>query len=252
ALTFTKAYTTPEVEAAASRTLELCRQVDETPQLIQAIMGTWGFYIFRAEYQTVRELAERLISLAQRTHDSAALLVAHRMLAEILYHSGEMVSARTHFKHALALYDPQQCRALIARFGFDPAVNGLALLAHLLGLLGYPDQAQTRSRAALTLVQEIAHPLTTALVWGWDILLHQVLREAQAVRQRAEAVIALFREQGFSAYSGILWRGWALAMQGQTDDGLNQIHQGLAFDRAAGIELLRPYYLGLLAEAYSK
>jgi predicted ATPase len=39
ALMATRGYTTPEVEAAYSRALELCRQVGETPQLFVTLMG---------------------------------------------------------------------------------------------------------------------------------------------------------------------------------------------------------------------
>ena len=45
--------------------------------------------------------------------------------------------------------------------------------------------------------------------------------------------------------------GWALAEQGQIEAGLAQMRQGLAAWRATGTEL-RPYFLGLLAEAYRK
>jgi predicted ATPase len=45
-------------------------------------------------------------------------------------------------------------------------------------------------------------------------------------------------------------RGWALAQQGQTGEGIEQIRQGLMAFRATGAEVGRPYFLALLAEAY--
>ena len=47
-------------------------------------------------------------------------------------------------------------------------------------------------------------------------------------------------------------RGWALAEQGQGEEGIAQIRQGLTAYRATGAELFRPHYLALLAEAYQK
>ena len=41
-------------------------------------------------------------------------------------------------------------------------------------------------------------------------------------------------------------------MQGQEEEGIQQIQQGLAALRAKGMELRRPYHLALLAEAYGK
>jgi len=253
-LLITKGLAAPEVGAVLTRALELCRQVGETPQLFPALWGARGFYLFRAELQTARELAERLIPLAQRAQDSALLQDAHYGLGEVLYSLGEVVSARAHCEQALALYDPRQRRSSIARVGADLAVINLPLLANVLRLLGYPNQALTRSRAALTLAQEIAHPFSTAVVWTWDTMLHQFLHEAWTVQQQAEALSVLSNEQEFSARStwGIVPHGWALAMQGQAEEGIKQIHQGLATARATGTELFRPYHLALLAEAYGK
>jgi predicted ATPase len=44
-------------------------------------------------------------------------------------------------------------------------------------------------------------------------------------------------------------RGWAMAGEGRTEEGIAQIRKGLAASRAVGAELLRPYHLCLLAEA---
>jgi predicted ATPase len=47
-------------------------------------------------------------------------------------------------------------------------------------------------------------------------------------------------------------RGWALAEQGQGEEGIAQIRQGLTAYRATGAELMRSYFLALLAEACGK
>ena len=49
---------------------------------------------------------------------------------------------------------------------------------------------------------------------------------------------------------GTILRGWALAAQGQWEEGVAQMRQGLVALQAVGIELARPYALALLAEAY--
>ena len=51
----------------------LCRQVEETPQLFPVLRGLWNFYLIRMELRTARELAEQLLSLAQRAQDPALL-----------------------------------------------------------------------------------------------------------------------------------------------------------------------------------
>jgi hypothetical protein len=51
---------------------------------------------------------------------------------------------------------------------------------------------------------------------------------------------------------GTAQRGWALAEQGQAEEGVTQIGSGLDAWRITGAEVQRPYYLALLAEAYGK
>jgi predicted ATPase len=47
-------------------------------------------------------------------------------------------------------------------------------------------------------------------------------------------------------------RGWTLTENGRAEEGIAQIHQGLAAYQATGATRDRPYYLALLAEASAK
>ena len=251
----TKGFGAPDVRAAHNRALELCQQVGETPQLFGAVWSARRFYLFRAELRTARELAERLIPLARQAQDSALLPEAHFGLGSVLFPLGELVSARAHFEQALALYDPRRPGFFSGRYGGDVAVISLLHLANISWLLGYPDQARKRSHEALTQAQEIDHPLSMAVGWFVGIALFQFLHEARAVQQQVEALLALYNEKGISSAmvaGAVAGRGWALAEQGQAEEGIKQIQQDMAVTQTTGAELWRPYGLALLAEAYGK
>ena len=66
--------------------------------------------------------------------------------------------------------------------------------------------------------------------------------------------MTLSTEQGFPYWLAIetIVQGWTLAEQGQVEEGIAQMHQGLAAYRATGAELQRPSFLALLAEAHRK
>jgi predicted ATPase len=49
---------------------------------------------------------------------------------------------------------------------------------------------------------------------------------------------------------GTLLQGWALAEQGQSEEGIVQMRQSWAATQATGAGLFRPYFLARLAEAY--
>ena len=79
-------------------------------------------------------------------------------------------------------------------------------------------------------------------------------REVPVAGERAEAAVTLSIEQGFPVWSafGTILRGWALAEQGQGEEGIAQIRQGLADYRATGTGAFWPYWLALLAEQCGK
>jgi TOMM system kinase/cyclase fusion protein len=254
ALTVTKGYAAPEVGHTYARARALCQQVGETPQLFPVLRGLWNFYLIRMELRTARELAEQLLSLAQRVQDPALLQQAHSALAGALVHLGEFAATQAHLQQGLALYDPPQHRALALRLGIDLGVFFLAYMTRPLWLLGYPDQALQRSQEALTLAQELAHPYSLAYALAFAAWVHQFRREGHATQARAEALRALTREQGIALFLafGTVHRGWALAEQGQSMEGMVQVREGMAAYRATGAEVDRPYLLALLAEAYGQ
>ena len=113
--------------------------------------------------------------------------------------------------------------------------------------LGYPDQALKRSQEALTLARELAHPYSLAYALGFAARLHQFRREGQQTHEQAEAAITLSTEQGFPLWLavGTILRGWALAEQGQEEEGIAQIRQGLAGLRATGAAVCHAVLSGL-------
>jgi tetratricopeptide (TPR) repeat protein len=157
----------------------------------------------------------------------AFLQEAHAMLGTTLVYQGELLSARTHLEQGLALCHAQVGRSLAFSDSTDPEVFCLTQLSWALWMLGYSEQALTRSRQACALAQKLAHPysLTYALVFASALSMFR--REAQRVQEQAEAAIALAREQGFARWLavGMGWRGWALAEQGAVQDGLAQLRQ---------------------------
>jgi predicted ATPase len=252
ALTVTKGQAAPEVEHAYARARELCQQHGETPQLFQALFGLWGCYEAQGQLQTALELGEQLLSLAQRLPDPALLLEAHHALGATLFWRGEVAPAGAHFAQGVALYEPQHHRSLAWLYSEDPGVVCLSYAARALWLLGYPDQAHTRIHDALTLAQEVAHPVSHTYALTTAAMLHQFCRERHATHTQAEVAIYLAAEQGlpyWGAWSTVL-SGWAVAAQGQEAEGIRQIRQGIAAYRATGAVLLWPYFLALLAEAY--
>jgi DNA-binding SARP family transcriptional activator/predicted ATPase len=241
---------TPDAEAAFSRALALCRRVGDRPQLFAALMGLWQYYLVRAQHETARELGERVLGLARTAGDPALLVQAHRAIGESCQNMGEHARALEHLSQASALYDSQHHRALTLT---EPGAFCLAFSSWVLWPLGYPEQARQKSQEALALARELSFPHTLAAVHFFASMVHKFRGEPDLVQEKAEGAIALGREHGMPHWMmfGTIMLGWAQAMQGKFEEGIDQIQQGLATQQAAGAGIARPCFLIALAEAHA-
>jgi adenylate cyclase len=168
---------------------------------------------------------------------------------------GELRGGSKHLEKAFRLYDIKRHQPLTFRYaGLDGGVHSLTVAAIILWYLGYPDQALTKVNQGLALAQGLAHPHSLVFAEYMVSTMYQIRRDVRAARQGAEKVIALSAEHGFPDYLAFMTiqRGWAMVEQERHEEGIAQIQEGLATARARGAELIRPYFLCLLAEACSK
>jgi class 3 adenylate cyclase/predicted ATPase len=250
-----RGFSSPEVKATYTRAWELCQQVGETRQFFPVLFGLRTFHQVRGEFLVARELGEQLLSLAQREQDPALLMEAYRAVGSTLFPLGELGAAQAYLEQGMTLYDTQRHRSHVFLYGgIEPGVFGLIYAALALWHLGYPDRALQKSKAARTLAQELSYPYSLASARVYAALVHQLRRERAPAQEWAEAGISLAREQGIpqSLGEGAILQGWARAEQGQSEEGITQIRQGLATRQAVGAGLFQSYYLALLAEAYGK
>jgi len=254
-LIVTAGYTAPAVEQVYARARALCQQIGETPQLFPVLWGLWVFPLMRAEYHQAWALSEQCLLVAQRAQDPALLLEAHRMVGETAWCRGEFTLAQQHLADGITLYDRRQHHSLASVYGGDdPGVVCQCLMATTAWGCGYPDLALKSSHQALALAQELSHPFS--LTWAlWSAaVVHQFRGETREVYEWAQAAMTHCTDQGLSMWAAIemILRGWALAEQGQGEEGIVQVSQGLVAFRATGAEETSSYFLALLAEAYEK
>jgi predicted ATPase len=250
----TKGWAAPEVATAYRRAQALWERLGETPQHCWVLYGLCAWHAMRAEWQTARALMERVLALAQRVHHPTLCMHAHLGLGGILYCLGAFAAAREHVEQGLALYDPQTHNPYVSDAVHDPEAVGHCVAAGALWHLGYPEQARQRLDAALTRAQELAHPFTQAQVFYYATMFALVRREVQVAGEWADALITLATAQGFpfQLAGGMLCRGRVLIEQGRHEEGMRQIRQSLAAQRATRAEAGQPYALAFLARAYGQ
>ncbi len=256
-LTATKGYAAPEVERVYTRARELCRYLGEAPHLFPVLCGLCRFYIVRGDLPSATDVSEQLVTLAQRTLDPAFLLAAHNLAGVVLFYRGELLSAFSFLEQGHGYYDAQlhsPLRSPLFRSIQDPDVTGFVHSAWALWLLGYADRAAASMQAALTHAHGLSHPFTSAYAYHFAAGFYHCRRESQASREQEEAAFTLSTKHEFVVFLtlGSTHRGWQLIEQGQMEEGMNQLQQGLAEYRATGGALRQTMFLAMLAEGWGK
>jgi class 3 adenylate cyclase/tetratricopeptide (TPR) repeat protein len=221
----TKGYTAPEVEKACYRARDLSQQIGDTPHLSAILGGLTSIYVNRGELPTALELANRMLSLAERKDDPVRLVWAHYSLGMIFAESDDYQSARSHLDKSIAHYNFQERQS----YGYvqDPGATGLSLLAYVLHMLGYPEQAREKLRQAMDWAGKLGDPYTLQWVLIQACLLHFLRGEFQSAFEGAEERIAICRKHGFepALRRAIEHRGLALTYLGRNEEGISQLLQ---------------------------
>ena len=256
-LTFTKGYSSPEVQRTYNRARELCQQVGESSQLFRILRGLAGYFFVRAEHAIAFDLAKQCLSLAERLNDNLLLVGGHMEVGASLFCLGEHIDARAHLERAVALGDVgDEGKVHAVLHGQDFGVSARARLAHVLWFLGYAEQAMEKNEEALTMARKVSHPFQLAYALVFSAVLNQFLGRPEATEEYAQSMIDLAKDQGFSLWivSGSVLHGWALAAQGKSR-GIGQMTDGLATWGSIGTDnthTYQPYFLALLCEVYEK
>lgn len=249
-----KGWAAPEIEKAFKRAQELCEQIGDPAQLFLVLYGLWGYNISRANLQIALGLAEQCLILAQSVDAPALRMEAFRLMDETMFFRGEFVQAREHLEQGYMLYNPQLHHTHAVIYAQDPGVAFLGYGSWILWQLGYPDQACKMSHETVVLGRSLSHLGSYAYALTWATLFHHFERDVAATQKRAEAAIAISTEHGFALFlaEAIIYRGWALVNQGNVDEGIAQIRQGMDTLQKIGVVLVLTNGLAVLAESLAK
>jgi predicted ATPase/class 3 adenylate cyclase len=253
ALMATRGWNAPEAENAYRRAQALSKRVGDDREHFNAVWGSWLVRAGEGAWDASHAVVVELFRIAERVNDTAFSLQAHHAAWGTATFLGELTAAHDHVQQGLALYNPEEHRAHALLYGgHDPGVCGYALGGLSLWLLGYPDQAMRHARKAVTLAESLDNAPSLAHALAFSALCHQLRRDPAAVRDCSERLVHLAKAHGLAQYgaAGRMARGWALAHQGQPEEGLAELRQGLDDYSATEVKAWSVYFRATLAEAY--
>jgi predicted ATPase len=94
-------------------------------------------------------LAQRFITLAEKQPDRNDLLIGDRLIGVSEHYLGDQSSARRRLEHMVAHYHPAARRSRIISFPLDQRVMARTILARVLWLQGFPDQAMRAAETSI-------------------------------------------------------------------------------------------------------
>ncbi|MDQ2802958.1 MAG: hypothetical protein M3Y41_09855, partial [Pseudomonadota bacterium] len=128
--------------------------------LIRALYGLSAYHCGGGELVTAHRVATQMLQLSQHQNNAPSSSVSNGMLGSCLHWLGEFVSAREHLEQALSLCLAEGHHSLVfIATGVDPRAVSLAYSALDLLILGYAEQALSRSEYALARSRQGQHPL---------------------------------------------------------------------------------------------
>ena len=190
-------------------------------------------YTLRLEVVRGLEISGRCLELAERNQNREMLPAIHYLLALGTHLSGDLLQAASRFSELLKRLRSAHQLGLADLLPANPWATIPSNLALVQQQLGRPDEALRLSNEALSRARQIKHSFTLGLVMQQAASLRLSRREPEAVRELAEAVVALAEEHGFRELlaRGHALRGWAMTELGQTEQGSTELKAADVFHR---------------------
>ena len=159
-----KGWAAAELEPVYARARELCAQIRDPVLAFRPLWLQWLMRWWKLELDKALELADELLSIAEKVKDPKMLLSANWARGTTLLLLGELVSANEHQEKALAafeLHQPLPKELELTRVG------SLHCLSLGLSWLGYPDRAWAKSREMLEVAQRSSNPEVLAQAFNF-------------------------------------------------------------------------------------
>jgi serine/threonine protein kinase/tetratricopeptide (TPR) repeat protein len=250
-----RGYGAPEVGPVFGRVRELCERIGNSPQKLATVVSIWEWRFVRGEIRICTELVNEAMHIARQSGDPGGMTEAFYIAGQTMLYRADFAGARACFETALAELDEQaSSKFWVAQTGHHAGVNIRCNLAVSLWHLGYPDQALLVNQEVCRLARELGHPFSLAYCLHHTAWLYQFCRLGVETQAVAEEQIAIAADQGFALWqaTGTFFRGAGMLLQRRPEESLPLLQNGHDAFRATGAEIIRPFQLSVLGDAYTQ
>jgi tetratricopeptide (TPR) repeat protein len=239
-------WSSDKVKKAYDRCFELCKDLGESEELFTTLFGIWAYYLIGGNINQSYEIALGCLQRTEQLKNPAIKMQSNLMLGNSLFWLARYDEAIPYLEQVFT--NPESNDNLInIGFGLDTRVVTKMILCWSQVMKGNLEKAYLINQDSLKLVAELNHPFSEAIARCTACWFFQFTRDVENTFHHAQLAIDL----GFPAYQcwGHMLKGWAIAAEGKSRNGIEEIKLGyqLFKDQGCGIET---YPAVLLAEAY--
>jgi DNA-binding SARP family transcriptional activator len=245
-----RGFADPDAAQALTRARSLALRAGRPGEPAEGRWALFMSHLLRSELGPAQELGAELVALGSERNDPALLSAGHRQVGTVALHRGDFQEAQQHLERALAA-----SRDIAPGMPGDAPVEPTLACQGALGVAqayqGHADAALRRTGHAVGSARRLDDPLSLVFALFCDAWAATVAEAITRVLDSATEQAALIAKHGFRQW-GIapqFFRGWAEARSGDPRHGEHRIRAALAEMDATGTQELRPFALGLLAEA---
>jgi len=242
---------TGETGAAWTRTLAIADRLKNTEYQLRALWGLWSYGLASADYRAALAFAQRFRRLAAKQPDPTDRLIADRMIGTALRYMGDLTNARRRIERMLGQYIDPQHRSHAIRFVWDQRVAGEMVLAAILWLQGFPDQAMRTAQRTIETARTREHTISLCYalsnaacpvaLWVGDLAAAEDY-VSMLLDHSAKLAMAIWKAEGRCL------KGAVLLKRGRVDEGLQLLRTALDELRETGSISRYWAFLGALAE----
>lgn len=247
----TRGYAAPALAEGLERARTLADRLGERRALVPVQFGRISFHNNDGDTRTARRLADELLADVTPGDDPSELLVGHLGVGIISMFQGELQRARGHFDKVMELATGLDDPWLAGWMHQDPVVNCATFQGWCLAVMGDREGAARAAGLAVDRARELGKDFDLAHALYFASALPVFERRASDALQQSSEAVDFARERGFMSYMalGSINHGWALAMEGEPDEGVAEISETLKA-MAGFARIDHSIFLALLAEAH--
>lgn len=250
-----RGYSSQEAGDAWARTYELCQLLGNAPQLAPALFGMSMMHTSRGEYMQSLEVAKQILKAAPEAEQPALLFAAgHFAIGFINFFLGKFKQSLNHLDHAFTYAEPEHRQSYTLLFGLDIYLASKIWYGFNLLMLGKADQARDLLKEELEEARILAHPYMWDYSHNTQSFFFETLCDPGMTEKLALELKRNSEEHNitYGLVLSIIHLGWVISCQGQLEEGITQMQQGLSAVKSVDFFAFFPLFSTLLIDAHRR